>query len=1454
MIVTGNTANPSTFSKNTADSNGGAIAWEPGVNSALTLTNITFALNSASNIGGGVYANVGGTYGGGAISLGTVNETISGCTFSENSAEGNGGGFYVLQNTSQNGSIKLNLNNSTFSGNQASGNGGGIAVYLTASNAPANNAATLDSLTVSNNGASSNGGGLWTDPNSNTTLSLKNSIIANNRLAQNQPLQGPDLFGTVTSLGTNLIRITDGSGTTQWIEPGPNVKNPDITGTSNNPQDAGLDPNGLQNNGGPTQTIQLLTGVNGSAGYQKGATTLTQDQRGFTRNKPTSIGAYDPDGVEKKASNEGLNSSINPSLVGQSVTFTATVSGSSGTPTGTVTFEDNSIMLGTATLDVNGNASLSTSELADGIHDITANYSGDDTYEASSAALTQVVNPQSSSTSVTSSLNPSLSGQSVIFTATVSGSSGTPTGTVTFDDGTTVLGTGTLDGNGNATLTTSALALGSHNITAIYGGDSNYTGSSGALTQVVTQGITSSTSVTSSLNPSLAGQSVTFAATVSGSSGTPTGTVTFEDGTTVLGTGILDANGDASFTTSALAAGSHNITANYGGDANYGSSSAALTQVVTAVSSTSLTSSLNPSTAGQSVTFAAAVSGNNGTPTGTVTFEDGTTVLGTATLDSNGDASFTTSALAAGSHNITANYGGDANYASSSTALTQTVNALTSSTSLTSSLNPALAGQSITFAATVSGTSGTPTGTVTFEDGSTVLGTGTLDGNGNAGFSTSALAVGSHNITANYGGDGTYSASSAALTQVVNQNATTTAVTSSCNPALAGQPVTFTAAVSGNNGTPTGTVTFKDGSTVLGTGTLNGSDNATFTTSALALGSHNITAVYGGDSNFSGSSGALTQVISQENSSSTSLTSSLNPAQSGQAVTFTAKVMAAGTPTGTVSFMDGSTVLGTVSLSQVNGQAQAAFTTSTLSLGSHEISAVYSGDATYGDSAACLTETINKSMTSTTLSSSSSTSLSGQPVTFTASLTAGMGMGAPAPTGSVTFLDGTTVLGSGTLSLVNTQYEATFTTSTLSPGIHDIIAVYSGDGSYAASSSALTQTVSKGFTSVGVSSSINPSQPNQTVTFTAQILAAGGMGAPTPTGSVSFFNGTSVLGSGGISLVNGMYEATFSTAFGSGSYHITAIYSGDGSYAASSGSFTQTVGQTSLRTSSTSLSSSAFTAVPGQSVTITATVSGTSPSPTGSVTFMDGTTVLGTGTLSVVNGQAQATYTTSTLASGGHDITGIYSGNGTYAGSGSMLMQTVSPATTSTSVSSSSSTSQPGQAVTFTATVTSMAGGSPSGTVTFLDGTTVLGSGTLALVNGQEQATFTTALLTAGSHDITAVYNGDSTHAVSASSRTQTVSQAATSIALTSNANPSPSGQPVTFTATLSASGTPTGSVTFMDGTTILGTGTLSVVNGHDRATFTTAALGLGAHTILAIYSGDSTFADSGTSLQQTIN
>ena len=378
-------------------------------------------------------------------------------------------------------------------------------------------------------------------------------------------------------------------------------------------------------------------------------------------------------------------------------------------------------------------------------------------------------NPCGTITNITSSVNPSALGQLVTFTATVTPSAAT--GTVTFLDGTTVLGSGTLSG-GAVTFSSSTLAAGTHSITASYSGDGNYQASLGTRTQTVK--INTTVMLTASPNPSTFGQPLIFTATVVPSSAT--GTVAFFDGSSTLGVATLSSGTamcgvSSSCSTSGLGPGSHTIKAVYNGDGNDGSSSATWTQIVTGNTMTTLTSAPNPSVVGQAVTFTASVS-----PccilTGTVTFFDGSSALGTATLapaqsPAPSQATFGVSNLAAGSHSIAATYGGDSNdNGSTSASLTQVVRPSAAIT-IASSPNPSIVGQSVNFTATVSPS--TATGTVTFLDGSRALITNLPLSGGKTTFSVPNLSIGAHSITAAYSGDSNYGGStSSVLTQTVN--------------------------------------------------------------------------------------------------------------------------------------------------------------------------------------------------------------------------------------------------------------------------------------------------------------------------------------------------------------------------------------------------------------------------------------------------------------------------------------------------------------------------------------------------------------------------------------------------------------------------------------------------------------------------------------------------------------
>jgi hypothetical protein len=476
-----------------------------------------------------------------------------------------------------------------------------------------------------------------------------------------------------------------------------------------------------------------------------------------------------------------------------------------------------------------------------------------------------------------------------------------------------------------------------------------------------------------------------------------------------------------------------------------------------AVTTTStIVSSGSPSEYGAAVTFTATVSSTSGTPSGTVEFEDGGAVLGTAPLNA-GTTTFTTSALVAGVHSITALYEGEPGYRPSSGSLNQTVTQATTALTLGSSLNPSTYGQPVTFTAAITPRlGGQATGTISFKSGTTTLGTVTVSGNA-ASLTISTLKEGTHAITASYTGDSNFTGSTSnTVSQLVQSGTvigTTVAVTSSVNPSVSGKSVTFTATVSpqSGGGIPTGEVTFENGATPLGTKSLS-NGVAKYTTMALPAGSDSITAVYGGDENYSGSTSApLAQFVIA--ATTITITSSPNPSIEGEAVVFTATVTSSigAPPDGdTVTFEQGATVLGTGTLSG----GIATFSDSALGVGTKSIKAVYGGDTDFAASTSkSVSQVITKATTTTGLTSSPNPSYFGQSVTLTATVIPQFG---GTPTGTVEFYSGATKLGNGTLS----GGVAVYTTTKLEVGTDSITAVYGGSSSFSGSTSnAVSQSV-----------------------------------------------------------------------------------------------------------------------------------------------------------------------------------------------------------------------------------------------------------------------------------------------------------------------------------------------------------------------------------------------------------
>jgi hypothetical protein len=365
-------------------------------------------------------------------------------------------------------------------------------------------------------------------------------------------------------------------------------------------------------------------------------------------------------------------------------------------------------------------------------------------------------------------------------------------------------------------------SIGTHTVAAAYSGAGSVAPSSASTSQTAGQGATTTT-LRASNNPGGAGQQVTLTATVSVGAyqGSIDGAVSFtSDGATIGGCASQPLTGAvATCVVTYPASGSHDVLASYAGTGQFAAStSAPLHEQVGSPTVTAISDSAQPSVSGQQVTYTASVgpAGQaSGTPTGSVAFTDGgAPIAGCASVPlTTLSAACTTGYPGPGSHPITATYGGDATFGSS-TSPTPTHSVAPAPTAVsvpTASLNPAAIGSAVVLGARVSVVTpgaGTPTGSITFEDGGSSLGTSPVDGSGVASFTTSTLGAGSHVITAVYGGDASLASSgSAALHETVLPVASTTIdLRTSTYPSAPGQPVWLTISVGGGDVVPTGVV------------------------------------------------------------------------------------------------------------------------------------------------------------------------------------------------------------------------------------------------------------------------------------------------------------------------------------------------------------------------------------------------------------------------------------------------------------------------------------------------------------------------------------------------------------------------------------------------------------------------------------------------------------------------
>ena len=1052
---------------------------------------------------------------------------------------------------------------------------------------------------------------------------------------------------------------------------------------------------------------------------------------------------------------------------------------------------------------------------------------------SSSQMITWAIAPATTTTTLSSSDSGSASfGDTITFTANVAGNGVIPTGSVTFLDNGTVLDTEPLDTNGQAaSIGISAFAVGNHPITAVYNETTDFSGStSDTLNQDINPAATT-TALSTSNSGAAYGDTVTFTAAVTSGAGLPTGTVDFQVNGLTLDTETL-ANGSASFSTSSLDVGNDSVVAVYSGDTSFSFSSAGLTQTVnTAATTTRLSASANPIVYGDTPTFTAVVGSNVGQPTGTVTFMLDGSALGTVGLDSTGTATLAPNSNAnplfvGGSHALTAIYNGDSNYSDSSAGMTLAVNQATTALALSSSDNASVYGDSVTFSAVVSSSvAGLPTGTVTFEDNGTLIGSPVNLDSYSTATTTLAPTLGSHAITAVYSGDAYYSSSTTALTQIVNQAATTTTVVSSDYWATYGESVSFTATVSTGSllaGTPTGTVTFEDNGTPISAALAIASSGQVTFSATLPAGSHAITAVYSGDTYFSGSSAGISQTVSQA-STTTNLTSSENASVYGDTVTFTAAVSSiAGTPSGTVTFVDADTgiVLDTETLG--NGQAT-SIGISSLAVGSDDIQANYGGDSNFSTSAGSLSQVVNPANLTLTSLTANSKQYDG---TTTATL----------DTSTAQFSG---LIGSDVVTLDASNATVTFDTKHVGMGKTvtatglDLSGADAGNYTLVNSTFTITADITPYELTV---SGITASNKVYDADTTASLILDG-----------ATLNG--ILGNDSVALDTSAIAGTFDTKnVGTG---ITVSITGL--------SLNDVDARDYILDSSPVTTAADVTPAP---LTVTAEHQGKA--------FGDPLTFAGS-EFTATGLQGEDSIDSVTLSSTGADATsapGSYSVTAdaatgfafdpadysvTYV-SGTLTVTTAGTATTLTADTSESSL---GETVTFVATVGSAAPGlpTPTGTVEFLDSATGL-SVNVAL-DGSGVATYAADALSAGPHTITAIYCGDTDFDGSYSSTVaHTVDLSgdglSSSTSLASDVSAPVFGQFVTFTATAEDAGgeTPTGTVTFQYGPALFYTAPL---DASGVATFTVNSLSAGSNSVMAVYNGDGNYASSSDTIGLTV-
>jgi len=590
---------------------------------------------------------------------------------------------------------------------------------------------------------------------------------------------------------------------------------------------------------------------------------------------------------------------------GQSVTVADSVTGTSGTPTGNIALVDslspanNPNNEGIADFALaSGSVSGTTTALPGGTYSVSAHYGGSSTFaESVSNAIPVTVAAESSTTTLTVAgvYDPTTGNQvstpyyGFIYlidaqpygnSSSASNPNGAATGTITFKTGTTTLGTAPLASDGIAELQTVLLPGGTDNLTAAFPGDASFKASTSAPTPFT---VTPAVTTLSSLNDNyVATNPISLFVTLSTDSAgvAPTGTVTFQSGTTILGSAplsgaaannILPARGSADFESNFLPPGTYNITGVYSGDSNYAPSTSPVLSVTLPKASTAITVTPSSSTvlSNQSVQVTVSETQLTGlpVPTGSVTLTYGS-VTTAATSLVNGTASFTVPAnsLPIGYDSIAGNYSGDADYVANTASAAITVNPSGATTPTVKATGPTgTVNYPVSITVKVSGPSGSPvpTGIVNLVGSNNQPSLTLNNGSATYSYQNGDLTPGPNSITAQYTGDSNYTAGNSQIN--FNLVAPASVSFAPFQPTITvNQPLTETIAVTGmpNFATATGTVTLSSGSYSSGPIALSaGSASITIPANSLAVGTDTLAADYSGDTNFTSSTGNETVTV-----------------------------------------------------------------------------------------------------------------------------------------------------------------------------------------------------------------------------------------------------------------------------------------------------------------------------------------------------------------------------------------------------------------------------------------------------------------------------------------------------------------------------------------------------------------------------------------------------------------